>query len=115
MARGAAPLARAATRVRPPTTMPPGDQLDFAHQLDQLNQRHHRRRRALRNHTQHKAMLRRDPTRIEMKPEDIEEFDAYVAQQKASKKDDKGEKPTKKEERDARIGYRPTMSDSPGY
>ena len=60
-------------------------------------------------------MLRREPTRIEMKPEDIEEFDAYVAQQKASKKDDKGEKPTKKEERDARIGYRPTMSDSPGY
>ena len=60
-------------------------------------------------------MLRRDPTRIEMKPEDIEEFDAYVAQQKATKKDEKGEKPTKKEERDARIGYRPTMSDSPGY
>ena len=65
--------------------------------------------------TQHKAMLRRDPTRIEMKPEDIEEFDAYVAQQKATKKEDKGEKPTKKDERDARIGYRPTMSDSPGY
>ena len=65
--------------------------------------------------TQHKAMLRRDPTRIEMKPEDIEEFDAYVAQQKATKKEDKGEKPTKKEEREARIGYRPTMSDSPGY
>ena len=65
-------------------------------------------------------MLRRAPTRIEMKPEDIEEFDAYVAQQKAAKKDDEGaceNKSDKKSERQSRIGYRaPTsMSDSPNY
>ena len=65
-------------------------------------------------------MLRREPTRIEMKPEDIEEFDQYVASKKAAAKqqqdDGASEKKTEKKERiESRIGYRPTMSDSPGY
>ena len=112
--RGAAG-ARAATRPADSDDDPPGDQLYF--DTSSINRTSATTAADARssNHTQHKAMLRRDPTRIEMKPEDIEEFDAYVAQQKATKKEDKGEKPTKKDERDARIGYRPTMSDSPGY
>ncbi|KAJ1452695.1 hypothetical protein M885DRAFT_619671 [Pelagophyceae sp. CCMP2097] len=36
-------------------------------------------------------MLRREPTRIEMKPEDIEEFDQYAAQQKKLKEDQQGD------------------------
>jgi len=66
-------------------------------------------------------MLRREPSRIEMKPEDIEEFDAYVAQQKRAAKDDAGAPESKKDrskaERDARIGVRrpaDPMTDSPG-
>ena len=58
-------------------------------------------------------MLRRAPTRIEMKPEDIEEFDAYVAQQRAAKGEQPKEK-TAKEIKDARIGLT-KMSDSPSY
>jgi len=65
-------------------------------------------------------MLRREPTRIEMKPEDIEEFDLYVAEQKASA-DSAGapeKKADRKAERDGRIYGRrgpPPPSDSPTF
>ena len=67
-----------------------------------------------RNHT----MLRREPTRIEMKSEDLEEFDRFQAQQKkAAKAEDAGAPESKQDDarkaaREGRIGLR---SDSPNY
>ena len=62
-------------------------------------------------------MLRREPTRIEMKPEDIEEFDAYVAAQRATtvKKDDDINPQTDKQIKESRIGVKSNASDSPQY
>lgn len=56
-------------------------------------------------------MLRRQPTRLEMKPEDIEDFDKYMAQHKQ----DKGHE--EKKDTAARIGLRPhaNRSESPEY
>ena len=62
------------------------------------------------------AMLRREPTRIEMKSEDLEEFDRFQAQQKKAAKEDAGAPESKQDDRKAaredRIGLR---SDSPNY
>ena len=65
------------------------------------------------------AMLRREPTRIEMKSEDLEEFDRFQAQQKKAAKaleEDAGAPESKQDDRKAaregRIGLR---SDSPTY
>ena len=63
-------------------------------------------------------MLRREPTRIEMKSEDLEEFDRFQAQQKKAAKaaEDAGAPESKQDDRKAaregRIGLR---SDSPNY
>ena len=64
-------------------------------------------------------MLRREPTRIEMKSEDLEEFDRFQAQQKKAAKaleEDSGAPESKQDDRKAaregRIGLR---SDSPNY
>ena len=61
-------------------------------------------------------MLRREPTRIEMKSEDLEEFDRFQAQQKkAAKEEGAPESKTddaRKAAREDRIGLR---SDSPNY
>ena len=56
-------------------------------------------------------MLRREPTRIEMKSEDLEEFDRFQAQQKkAAKAEDAGAPESKQDDRKAaredRIGLR---------
>ncbi len=58
------------------------------------------------------AMLRREPTRIEMKSEDLEEFDRFQAQQKkAAKAEDAGAPESKQDDarkaaREDRIGLR---------
>ena len=56
------------------------------------------------------AMLRREPTRIEMKSEDLEEFDRFQAQQKkAAKEEGAPESKTddaRKAAREDRIGLR---------
>ena len=56
------------------------------------------------------AMLRREPTRIEMKSEDLEEFDRFQAQQKKAAKEDAGAPESKQDDRKAaredRIGLR---------
>jgi len=62
-------------------------------------------------------MLRREPTRIEMKSEDLEEFDRFQAQQKKAAKEDAGAPESKQDDarkaaREGRIGLR---SDSPNY
>ena len=62
-------------------------------------------------------MLRREPTRIEMKSEDLEEFDRFQAQQKKAAKEDAGAPESKADDarkaaREGRIGLR---SDSPNY
>ena len=71
---------------------------------------------ALRAHG-HAAMLRREPTRIEMKSEDLEEFDRFQAQQKKAAKAEEAGAPESKQDdrkaaREGRIGLR---SDSPNY
>ena len=63
------------------------------------------------------AMLRREPTRIEMKSEDLEEFDRFQAQQKKAAKEEAGAPESKQDDarkaaREGRIGLR---SDSPNY
>ena len=63
-------------------------------------------------------MLRREPTRIEMKSEDLEEFDRFQAQQKKAAKAEEAGAPESKHDdarkaaREGRIGLR---SDSPNY
>jgi hypothetical protein len=62
-------------------------------------------------------MLRREPTRIEMKSEDLEEFDRFQAQQKKAAKAEEAGAPESKQDdrkaaREGRIGLR---SDSPNY
>ena len=63
-------------------------------------------------------MLRREPTRIEMKSEDLEEFDRFQAQQKKAAKAEEAGAPESKQDdarkaaREDRIGLR---SDSPNY
>ena len=62
-------------------------------------------------------MLRREPTRIEMKSEDLEEFDRFQAQQKKAVKAEEAGAPESKQDdrkaaREGRIGLR---SDSPNY
>ena len=56
------------------------------------------------------AMLRREPTRIEMKSEDLEEVDRFQAQQKKAAKEDAGAPESKQDDRKAaredRIGLR---------
>ena len=57
------------------------------------------------------AMLRREPTRIEMKSEDLEEFDRFQAQQKKAAKEDAGAPESKADDarkaaREDRIGLR---------
>ena len=57
------------------------------------------------------AMLRREPTRIEMKSEDLEEFDRFQAQQKKAAKEDAGAPESKQDDarkaaREDRIGLR---------
>ena len=56
------------------------------------------------------AMLRREPTRIEMKSEDLEEFDRFQAQQKKAAKEEAGAPESKQDDRKAaredRIGLR---------
>ena len=57
------------------------------------------------------AMLRREPTRIEMKSEDLEEFDRFQAQQKKAAKEDAGAPESKQDDarkaaREGRIGLR---------
>ena len=66
---------------------------------------------ALYGRTDHAAMLRREPTRIEMKSEDLEEFDRFQAQQKKAAKDDAGAPESKQDDarkaaREDRIGLR---------
>ena len=55
-------------------------------------------------------MLRREPTRIEMKSEDLEEFDRFQAQQKKAAKEEAGAPESKQDDRKAaredRIGLR---------
>ena len=63
------------------------------------------------------ALLRREPTRIEMKSEDLEEFDRFQAQQKKAAKEEAGAPESKQDDarkaaREGRIGLR---SDSPNY
>ena len=58
------------------------------------------------------AMLRREPTRIEMKSEDLEEFDRFQAQQKKAAKEEAGAPESKADDarkaaREDRIGLRP--------
>ena len=63
-------------------------------------------------------MLRREPMRIEMKSEDLEEFDRFQAQQKKAAKSEEAGAPESKQDdarkaaREGRIGLR---SDSPNY
>ena len=62
-------------------------------------------------------MLRREPSRIEMKSEDLEEFDRYQAQQKKAAKEEAGAPEAKQDDsrkaaRENRMGLR---SDSPTY
>ena len=58
------------------------------------------------------AMLRREPTRIEMKSEDLEEFDRFQAQQKKAAKAEEAGAPEPKQDdarkaaREDRIGLR---------
>ena len=57
------------------------------------------------------AMLRREPTRIEMKSEDLEEFDRFQAQKKAAKAEEAGAPESKQDDarkaaREDRIGLR---------
>ena len=58
------------------------------------------------------AMLRREPTRIEMKSEDLEEFDRFQAQQKKAAKAEEAGAPESKQDdarkaaREDRIGLR---------
>ena len=64
-------------------------------------------------------MLRRQPTRIEMRLEDVDEFDRILVQQKKEKaghEESKKEVPLQREDVASRIGFRPpSRSDSPEY
>ena len=62
-------------------------------------------------------MLRREPTRIEMKSEDLEECDRFQAQQKkAAKAEEAGAPESKQDDRKAaREGRSGLRSDSPNY
>ena len=66
---------------------------------------------ALYGRTDYAAMLRREPTRIEMKSEDLEEFDRFQAQQKKAAKEEAGAPESKQDDarkaaREGRIGLR---------